>query len=176
MWCVNYEIISIWDHELKVKNGRIDGWEIQLSFTCSKRNMYLKLIFWHKMMVKSGLEKIVLKFLHASKLFSFCFPYFIKLPKITNSVRNKRIHYIWTCMTNQRELKPLWINEFWVINFTHIPFWAGKRRLNFSHTVYLRVSEEWKDRWMRGHPSIWRTTLNPSKRGSKQGILSQQIP
>ena len=37
-------------------------------------------IFGLKMMVESGLEKIFLKFLHAT------FSYFIKVPKITNSV------------------------------------------------------------------------------------------
>jgi hypothetical protein len=39
-------------------------------------------IFGLKMMVKSGLEKIFLKFLHAGDYF----PYSIKVTKITNSV------------------------------------------------------------------------------------------
>ena len=44
---------------------------IHTSFTYSKWNMYLKLIFWAylKMMVKSGLEKIFMKSLHAQEVF-----------------------------------------------------------------------------------------------------------
>ena len=40
-------------------------------------------IFCQKMMVKSGLEKHILKFLHAQNYFF----YFIKMPKIANSVK-----------------------------------------------------------------------------------------
>ena len=51
-------------------------------FTLKMESVSKDTIFGLKMMVKSGLEKIFLKFLHAGDYF----PSFIKVPKITNSV------------------------------------------------------------------------------------------
>ena len=51
-------------------------------FTLKIESVSKNTIFGLKMMVKSGLEKIFLKFLHADTTFS----YFIKVPKITHSV------------------------------------------------------------------------------------------
>ena len=53
-----------------------------ICFTLNMESVSKNTIFGLKMMVKSGLEKIFLKFLHAEITFS----YFIKVPKITNSV------------------------------------------------------------------------------------------
>ena len=51
-------------------------------FTLKMESVSKNTIFGLKMMVKSGLEKIFLKFLHTETIF----PYFIKVSKITNSV------------------------------------------------------------------------------------------
>ena len=51
-------------------------------FTLKMESVSKDTIFGLKMMVKSGLEKIFLKFLHAGDYF----PSFIKVPKITNSL------------------------------------------------------------------------------------------
>ena len=51
-------------------------------FTLKMESVSKNTIFVLKMMVKSGLEKIFLKFLHAGDYFT----YFIKVPKITKSV------------------------------------------------------------------------------------------
>ena len=52
-------------------------------FTLKMKSVPKTTIFDLKMIVKSGLEKIFFKFLHSVDYF---FPYFIKVPKITNSV------------------------------------------------------------------------------------------
>ena len=52
-------------------------------FTLKMEYVSKSTIFGLIMMVKSGLEKIFFKFLHSVDYF---FPYFIKVPKITNSV------------------------------------------------------------------------------------------
>ena len=51
-----------------------------IGFTLKMESVTKNTIFGLKMMVKCGLEKIFLKFLHA-------FSYFIKVPKITNFFR-----------------------------------------------------------------------------------------
>ena len=58
--------------------------ESYIVFTLKMESISKNTIFGLKMMVKSGLEKIFLKFLHAGD-------YFIKVPKITNSVIKKTI-------------------------------------------------------------------------------------
>ena len=55
--------------------------ESYIFFTLKMESVSKNTIFGQKMMVKSGLEKISLKFLHAEDYFPF-----IKVPKITNSV------------------------------------------------------------------------------------------
>ena len=55
-------------------------------FTLKMKSVSKNTIFGLKMMVKSGLEKIFLKFLHAQSLFQINLFYFMKVPEITNSV------------------------------------------------------------------------------------------
>ena len=58
------------------------GCEANIVFTLKIESVPKNIIFGLKMMVKSGPEKIILKFLHVGTYF----PLLYKIPKITNSV------------------------------------------------------------------------------------------
>ena len=70
------------------KSLRHNIWEIHASFRWSKCNLCLKLhtIFVLKMMVRSGLEKYILKSFHALNYFYLLHTRKDFFPKITNSV------------------------------------------------------------------------------------------
>ena len=81
----------LWGFSFYVSNLSINtlyGCETNIVFILKMESLPKNIIFGLKMMVKSGLEKIILKFLHAGTYF----PLLHKIPKITNSVNNKNNH------------------------------------------------------------------------------------